>query len=392
MHKEYNLLTQRLLAEGYTAENYPGYVEVCRSSWGKELWQNLAGGFEYTREYLKSMVFKTGCGLLIKGDRFTTGSMSYMGKDWRPENDNPVIGCPYRKCECDLRDPILDGLAGGTFRIIECDCHQTDEAYCYERSVDKVRDEESYEMRQKYDAYAARVKGHTCHWHMRYDYVEKKWKQRYDPMVCSRYCQRVGGICGLTHKPVSKKRGNVFYDVRISYIRHDGTLFDGEEVVIISKGNRLFEIRKSITICEQVAKRCARDIQDWAKNKYHRETLLFGWKVEVLNIRVEQRESRDLMQDLQDIREGIEVIHASDSEKQAKEIKKMRRQQAKEKRIKAIEKRILDIGYEGMEWVEQNRAHKLLDADRIEELEAMREENQRKEWEEPVQMNIFDMM
>ena len=40
----------------------------------------------------------------------------------------------------------------------------------------------------------------------------------------------------------------------------------------------------------------------------------------VLNIRSEQRESRDLIQDLQDIQSGIKITHASDTQKNQKEI------------------------------------------------------------------------
>ncbi len=32
MEEKYNLLTQRLLAEGYTAEDYPDYVTIRESS------------------------------------------------------------------------------------------------------------------------------------------------------------------------------------------------------------------------------------------------------------------------------------------------------------------------------------------------------------------------
>ena len=98
------------------------------------------------------------------------------------------------------------------------------------------------------------------------------------------------------------------------------------------------------------------------------------------------------MQDLQDIRDGIQIFHASDVEKRKKEHKKERREEAKEKRKKAIEKKILETGFGNLERIDQNRAYKLLDLDRIDELEAMREENLKKEQEKPVQMNIFDMM
>lgn len=54
---EYNLLTQRLLAEGYTAENYPDYVRLLGGCWGKDPLRNIYGGFEYTYQYRSQMVF-----------------------------------------------------------------------------------------------------------------------------------------------------------------------------------------------------------------------------------------------------------------------------------------------------------------------------------------------
>ena len=71
---EYNLLTQKLLVEGYTAENYPDHVRLPSGCYGKDPLQNIYGGFEYTHQYRAWMVFKTGCGLLIKGNSFI-GSM-----------------------------------------------------------------------------------------------------------------------------------------------------------------------------------------------------------------------------------------------------------------------------------------------------------------------------
>lgn len=393
--KEYNQLTKKLLEEGYTAESHPEYVEVCRSAWGKELWQNLAGGFVYTRECLKNMVFRTGCGLLVKGGRFSTGSMSYMGIDWIPENDNPVITCPYRKDACSLRNPILKGPEGGAFtKILQCDCHQTNVPYDYEHSLDKVIDDEDRERKRKYEAYSQKAKGHVCHWHMHYDDWKGEWKQVYDPIECAHYCMNVGGICDLTHEAVSKKKGNVFYDVRKAYIRQDGTLFDGEEIVTVEKGIRLFETAKSITICEQVVKLCKRDIVGRVMSRYYTEIALHGMKVEVLNIRAEQRESRDLMQDLQDIKDGIRVVHASDVEKQKKEQKKQHRKDIARKKIERLEKRILETGYWNMEPDSLDRIHadKWLGRERIEGLEKLRNQKLKEEQEKPVQLSIFDMM
>ncbi len=393
--KEYNLLTRNLLEEGYTAENHPDYVRTCTSAWGKELWQNLAGGFEYTPDHLRKMTFRTGCGLLVKGSCFLNGSMSYMGIEWIPENDNPVIACPYRKKECGLRNPVLGGLNGrGSASVLFCDCHRTQELYTYERSMEKVRDEEEKEKRKKYDAFSEQVSGHVCHWHMKYDYRTGEWRQQFDPMVCAQFCQNVGGICSLTQQPVSGKRGNIFYDVKTSHIRQDGTLFDGEEIVSIEKGIRLFPTAKSMTICEQAEKLCQDWIRSRAEGKYRMETLLYGWKVEALNIRAEQRESRDLMQDLQDIRNGIQITHASDLEKGRRKQKKQKRQQAQENRIKRLEKKLLDVGYENLEEYSLDRIHadRWLGEERIAELEEMRRQRIKEEQQKPVQMNIFDFI
>lgn len=390
---EYNLLTQRLLAEGYTAENYPDYVRLPGGCWGKEPLRNIYGGFEYTYQYRSQMVFKTKCGLLVKGSSFI-GSMSYMGILWIPENDNPVVNCPYRKDSCDLRNPVLGGVhGGGLLKLFQCDCHQTDEPYDYEKSIDKVRDDENGKKRRKYEAFVKSRNGHVCQWHAYYNEWTREWSHDYDPMVCSKYCLNIGKTCDFTNLPISRKKGNVFYDVKISYIRNDGTLFDGEEVVKIQKGVRLFETAKSMTICEAAVRKCRQEIVDKAKNKWDREIFLYGWKVEVLNIRAEYRESRDLMQDLEDIRNGIQIVHASDLDRQEKEEKKERRLQAQQKKIERLEKKILDVGYHSLEEYSIDKIHadKWLGEERIVELEVLRKRRLKEEQENPVQLSLFDM-
>lgn len=393
---EYNLLTQKLLAEGYTAENYPAYVCLPGSCWGSNPLQNLHGGFEYTREYLNRMVFQTGCGLLLKGSSLGFGSMSYMGILWIPENDNPVVRCPYRKdfCNCNMRNSILGGTHGGVLsKLLQCDCHQTDEPYDYEKSMDKVRNDEDRKKKQKYEAFVESRKGHVCQWHAYYNEWTEKWSHDYDPMICSRSCMNIGRTCDFTHLPVSRKKGNVFYDVKISYIRRDGTLFDGEEVVKINKGVRLFKTAKSMTICEAAVRKCRQEIARIERDKFHPEILLSGWKVEVLNIRAEHRESRDLMQDLVDIQNGIEITHASDLEKRKKEEKKERSVTAKQKKIEKLEKRLLDVGYYNLEEYSLDRIHadKWLGEEKIAELEDLRKRRLKEEQEMPVQLSLFDM-
>lgn len=390
---EYNLLTQKLLAEGYTAENYPDHVRLPSGCYGKDPLQNIYGGFEYTPQYCAQMVFKTGCGLLIKGSSFI-GSMSYMGILWIQENDNPVICCPYRKDSCDLRNPVLGGtIGGGISKIFECDCHQTDEPYDYEKSIDKARDDEARKKRKKYEEFVKSRNGHVCQWHAYYNKWTGEWSHDYDPMICSGRCMNVGKTCDFTHLPVNRKKGNVFYDVKLSYIRHDGTLFDGEEVVKIQKGVRLFETAKSMTICEAVVQKCRQEIIDRAESEWRREIFVYGWKVEVLNIRAEYRESRDLMQDLEDIRNGIQIVHASDLDRQKKEEKKERRLQAQQKKIERLEKRLLDVGYYNLEEYSIDKIHadKWLGEERIVEFEDLRKRRLKEEQEKPIQLSLFDM-
>ncbi len=104
----YNLLTQRLLAEGYTAENYPYYVnlpEHSRFSAGDGL-DNFYGGFAYQRWYAYEQTFQTPCGLWCKGLQCQTG-LQYEGVSWTFENDLALIICPYEKAECRLKHEIL---------------------------------------------------------------------------------------------------------------------------------------------------------------------------------------------------------------------------------------------------------------------------------------------
>lgn len=231
-----------------------------------------------------------------------------------------------------------------------------------------------------------------CKWHANYNDWTEKWSHNYDPMTCSRCCTNVGKTCDFTHLPISRKKGNVFYDVKISYIRHDGTLFDGERIVKINKGVRLFETAKSMTICEAAVRNCKQDIVKKEKDKRHSEICLFGWNIEVLNIRAEHRESRDLMQDLEDIRNGIQIVHVSDLDRQKKEEKKERRSQAQQKKIEKLEKKLLDVGYQNLEEYSLDKVHadKWLGEERIMELEGVRRQRLEEEKNKPVQISLFD--
>ena len=392
--KEYNLFTQRLFEQGYTFENYPNYAKLPNSICGKKVF-DILGGFEYENWYRNQKVYSTGCGLLCRGSDFSNGYMSYMGIDWKPENNNPVTACPYKKEHCTLRNPLLDqSLGGGLVKISQCDCHEVDIPYDYEHSKDRVWDERHRSIQEKYEEFRREKKNHVCRWHCNYDEWTERWNQKYDPMECARNCTNVGGICDLKHTPISKKRGNVFYDVKITRIRRDDTLFNGEQEISIKKGCRLLETGKSITICANIARYGKGDIIRKAKSKYHREILICGWKVEVMNIRAEQRESRDLMQDLQDIRDGIAIIHVSDQEKQDKEIKRKNRAERKEKREKKLEQKIILEGWDSLEPYSMDYCHaiKWFGQEKIEALEKRHQKYLEDEKNRPQQMSLFEFM
>lgn len=150
----------------------------------------------------------------------------------------------------------------------------------------------------------------------------------------------------------------------------------------------------SMDICRIFVNTCKDEILWKVKSQYSEEIFFadyFGrdWKLEVENIRAEQRESRDLMQDLQDARDGITVVHASDAQRKHRAEQKERREEAKRKRISKLEKRLLDSGYDGLESIDQIRAQKWLGAERTCELEKLRKKKIEERKMEPVQMSLF---
>ena len=136
---EYNKLTQKLLAAGYTAENYPkDKVHIAGGCYsvGNPL-ENIYGGFEYNRVYCDAFIYKTGCGMMVFGKNVWP-ELSFAGEKWCHENGNPVIRCPYDKSKCPMNDERLHGIQGGGNAIqCLCVCHRTEETYDYEHSFEK---------------------------------------------------------------------------------------------------------------------------------------------------------------------------------------------------------------------------------------------------------------
>ncbi len=389
---EYNELTKRLLSEGYTIENYPKYVQLPGGVYGKDPLQNIYGGFEYKRWYCTDIVYKTGCGKFVMGNS-VIGNMGYMSVEWTHENGNPVIRCPFNKSECELNNPLLHGTVGGGLSIqCWCECHVTDEEYCYEKSIEKLNKDRDEEKDRKYKEYADAHNGRICSNHMYYDERTGDWVQRYKPDICSKRCHSI--FCPILGHELDRKRGNVFYDLKTGGIRHDGTLFDGDEWSHVEKGIRFFDNPVSMDICEAFVKNQSDEI--YRKYKWNTLTTMQmldkTYYAEILNIRAESRPSRDLMQDLEDIKNGASITHASDNEKRKKENKKIRRNELKEKKIQKLEKKILDIGYENIEEYSLDRVHvdKWIPKERIIELTLKREKISKDKLEQPVQMELSE--
>lgn len=391
---EYNLLTQRLLSEGYSVDHYPDYVQIQGSTLpGGDPLNNLGGGFVFKKAIANDCIYKTGCGKYVLGKNVNS-DMSYMGILWCHENDNPVIRCPYDIPDCADNDPLLHGTRGGGLCIMcQCVCHRTEECYDYENSIEKADDERQAEKRRKYEEYSKTHKGRVCLNHMYFNERTREWRLEYEPQRCARICYSQDGWCPVLCRQLSRKKGNVYYDLKTSHIRKDGTLFDGEVIVHIEKEIRYFERPVCMDICQAFVRQNGKDII-WDKYKWNTYTTvkLFDptFHAEILNVRAESRPSRNLMQDLTDIQDGIKISHSSDLIKRQKEAKRERRQKARGKRIEKLEAKLLKTGYDSLEEHSLDRIHadKWLSPERIEELEELRLQRIKAE---QVQMSLFDL-
>lgn len=395
MEKEHNLLTKRLLAEGYTADKHPTNVEVGRPMRmdASDPLDNYDGGFVYKRWWIHRKTFKTPCGLQCEGSSCMSG-LYYMGMEWSYENDLALIHCPYDKADCLLKHPYMREAPVNKYH---CDVHLTEEEYQYEGSVEELKKLRDDEIEKEAAEFSVRRKGRTCRHHMRYDREAKAWSMRYDPNVCA--TMGCAGECPILGRKLDRKRGNVFYDIKMTYRRYDldGTLFEGQIDTYVEKGARFLERPASMDICRNIVKLCGEEIERRVKlNRFHQE-LFFAeyhgrqFSVEILNIRAEEKESRDLLQDLRDIKGGATIVHVSDAQKHQKEEKKKKRREAQEKKIRKLEKKLLEVGYHNLEEHSLDRVHadKWLGPERIEELEEKRKKLEREKENQPMQLSMF---
>ena len=345
MSGELNALTRRLYTQGYTRENHPD--TVC---WGD--WQN----FSYKWETMLGFTWETPCGLLIQGKSDTGRSVArsecFHQHIWYcPENDNPLHLCPYGRKGC-------EHIPAG-FPLVMCPCHQTDRAYDYGQSVEKIEAEHAQEAHKQYmeltgGAYCACVVGSNGY--------EGGWYQvKYDVEQCICVgCKN--SVCVIRKQPRDLKKVNIFYDIRRTWITRRGFL--EEKKVEVTKGMKVFD--------RPVARA---DAEIWLKNKEHKASPLnnyavidnpkktsedcrqeffskmhrrygsqydyFEFHYEVENIRIARSEQRDLLQDLRDAADGVEVIHNIDQLKAKAEKKRAAKAHRRDLKVRRAQRAAL---------------------------------------------------
>lgn len=341
MSGELNDLTRRLYAQGYTRDNFPD--TVCWNDW-----QN----FGYKWETMLQFTWETPCDLLIQGDSevgrsFNTGDCWFQHVWYCPENDNPLLRCPYQRKGC---EHVPQGLP-----LIMCPCHQTQRSYDYEQSVEKIEREQAKEAHKQYMELTG---GAYCACVVHSNGCKDGWYEvKYDVAMCIQ-CQCKNPVCVIRKQPRNLKRVNIFYDIRRTWITRIGFL--EEKKVEVTKGVKLFKHPVAQTDAEiwlqtQEAERNPltsqsvitnpRKTMDDRRQEYfsrmhrHCDDLYdyFESHYEVENVRIARSEQRDLLQDLRDAAEGIEVVHDVDkirAKAAKKKAAKEHRRELKERRAR----------------------------------------------------------
>lgn len=222
---------------------------------------------------------------------------------------------------------------------------------------------------------------------MHYCREQKTWEFSYDPLVCVHSCHSEG-YCPVRGRDLTREKGNVFYDVRVSTIRKDGTLFDGEKQVLIIRGRKLLKKQISMDICKAIVSLGAEHIyqKEWQNTYSVRALADPNLMIEILNVRALKRNKRDDNHELLDRIEGTRIVYETDQEKEIK------RQKQERKKIKLVnlQRKLVTHGFEGLQDSEKRLLQKKLNAEQLEELNLQhREYVQRKHENQYQQMTLF---
>lgn len=379
-----NELTKKLLAEGYTKESPPEYVKE---------WSDYDGGFLLKEDYKSGLTFITPCGLLCKY-KSTMSDMSYMGIDWRVENDCSIIHCPYKalkkRCEKNhslLEDMVSDDLRTGRLRW--CAVKTTDQPYNYDSSVDRLDHIAEQTELQKKKEFIAQKKGHVCLFQAFYNQSTEKWHQSYDVKVC---LQNNCNFCELRQKDMTSPKVNIFYDYKITYIEKGFGLLPDSEDVIIYKNNKFNKSPISEALAQAVLSQVEKEIKSNLHYKYDFH-VKNGWikSFEILQVKIERKVKHDIYEDLDLIRQGVKVSYADVLEKQKIEKKSENRRKAQQKNFEKIRSAYITSGYKGLGKL-QYGFDRLMRQDKIDidEWDTERKSYLESQKNQAVQLSFFD--
>ena len=352
-----NKLTRTLIEKGYTATDHPPFVKVGGNGAFPDL-GNHEGGFIYKRSYLEDKVFIAPCGLKCRYGT-TFDNLFYNGHDYTYENDLAIMNCPKGCEDCRMRHEGLRDLSG--VGKLWCAVSMTEGPYEYAGSAEELIDKAEKKKTEKRQAFMEE-NSKACINHMSYD--GSKWHYKYDALTCVRQkCGKIlTGTCPVF--PMNKEKGNVFYDLVISYERADdkGTLFEGNKYTEIVKGKQLFDAPVSLTLANIIASKHPEEVLKKEKSRYSSELFYAEYHgryfdITVQNIRAAKKEVRDLEQDLADMAAGIRVSHHRDDIRHAKKEKADRRTAHYEKKKQALRKKLIKTGYESLEEWSLDKKH-----------------------------------
>ena len=153
----------------------------------------------------------------------------------------------------------------------------------------------------------------------------------------------------------------------------------------------------SLDICNAILKVDPDVVQDQVESDlstplFLAERLGTYLKIEAVNIRVESRASRDLLQDIADAQAGYIVIHEADRLAEAKRQKSERREKAKQAHIQKMKKLLLEHSLEELkknDYRNYYRVAKMIQKGVISEEEAAALDKRREEQRSIEQLTFF---
>ena len=345
--RELNKLTEHLLWLGYTKENPPE---------GYRPWNDLYGGWEYSAKQERNMIVEAPCGTVSLASNIV-GSMGYANIDWCLENDNAIMRCPFGKIDCEQNHPLLKNMHS---EMVMCAVKIIDREFDYELSAEAIEERNRQNHEEAIKAFA-RTQDHFCRQHLCYDKYTNKFWIDFHPIYCGN-CS----YCTMIKEKIEGPKGNAFYDLKIRRLIDGYGFVPSEWKTNIIKGIRLFEKNKSLKWCEICAlPEHRRDIERKVKDKYFTELHFAkyhgkGFEYEILNVRAEKRESRDIDQDLEDIANGCSITHMSDMLAAEKDAKRERRAKAKDKKVQRLLKLCETTDYASLPEGEKIRVKKAI--------------------------------